>query len=57
MVDKFPQINAVKILHGYLFFFQGKTCYVNHALSFLFAVSFFNRLWVVIETVYRLKNN
>ena len=57
MVDKFPQINAVKILHGYLFFFQGKTCYVNHALSFLFAVSFFNRLWVVIDTVYRLKNN
>ena len=31
VADKYPRTNTVKILHE-SFFFQNKTCYVNHAL-------------------------
>ena len=39
VADKYPRTNTVKILHE-SFFFQNKTCYVNHAL-FLIHSSFF----------------
>ena len=46
--DKYPQINTVKILHE-TFFLLKKTCYVNHALSFIhssFCQTFFRRLYI-----------
>ena len=47
VVDKFPQTNTVKLMHEF-FFFQCKTCYISHALYFLFVVVFFKCSQTVI---------
>ena len=46
--DKYLQINTIKILHE-SFFFQNKTCYVNHPLFFIhssFFQTFIDGYWL-----------
>ena len=53
-VDKFPQTKTIKIL--LVSFFQSKTCYVNHALFFLFVVVFSNvsRQLLTLQTLHTI---